>query len=115
MRFVSGVLTGSLVLGLALASAWASDAPGGRTGIERTQAESGTGGADADSDARRGGAQPPPDTHRPDTHRNDDGRDNAEPGDDNDGGEEGSDENASPDTREPPGCTYRQGPLELIV
>lgn len=106
MRFVLGVLTGSAVLGLALAPVWASDAAGGRIGIERAQAESGTGGADAG----RGGAQPPPDTRR-----NDDGRDNAEPGDDNDGGEEGSDENASPDTREPPGCTYRQEPLELIV
>jgi hypothetical protein len=51
----------------------------------------------------------------PDTRRHDDGRDNAEPGDGNDGGEEGLDENASPDTREPPGCTYRQEPLELIV
>lgn len=109
MRFVSGVLTGSVVLGLALAPVWASDAPGGRIGIERAQAGSGTGGADAD--ARRGGAQLPP----PDTRRHDDGRDNAEPGDGNDGGEEGLDENASPDTREPPGCTYRQEPLELIV
>ncbi|MFA7306968.1 MAG: hypothetical protein WC026_09885 [Hyphomicrobium sp.] len=106
MRFVLGVLTGSAVLGLALAPVWASDAAGGRIGIERAQAESGTGGADAG----RGGAQSPPDTRR-----HDDGRDNAEPGDDNDGGEEGSDENASPDTREPPGCTYRQEPLELIV
>lgn len=111
MRFVLGVLAGSAVLGLALAPVWASDAAGGRVGIERAQAESGTGGADADGDARRGGAQSPP----PDTRRHDDGRDNAEPGDDNDGGEEGSDENASPDTREPPGCTYRQEPLELIV
>jgi hypothetical protein len=112
MRFVSGVLTGSVVLGLALAPVWASDAAGGRIGIERAQAESGTGGADADPQAgagRKGAHQ------QPDARRNDDGRDNAEPGDGNDGGEEGSDENASPDTREPPGCTYRQEPLELIV
>lgn len=103
MRFVLGVLTGTLVLGLVTAPALASGPIEGRAGIVRVQADSGTDGQgdDPQAEAGRGGTQSPPGARR----------------NDDDSGDAGADEDVdpSPNDRDPPGCTYQQGPLELIV
>lgn len=103
MRFVLGVLVGGAALGLAVAPASASEAMDGRAGIVRVQADSGTGGQgdDPQTEAGRGGPQPPPSARRNDE----------DPGD----GSNDEDADPFPGDRDPPGCTYRQGPLDLIV
>lgn len=103
MRFVLGVLAAGAVLGLAVAPASASEAMDGRAGIVRVQADSGTGDQrdDPQAEAGRGEPQPPPSARR----------------NDEDPGDGSNDEDADPflGDRDPPGCTYRQGPLDLIV
>ena len=108
MRLAFGVFACGVVLCLpAAVPALASDFVAGRSGIERVQAEAGTGvpGARTQRRAKAGhkGAHQPPDTRRDDEGR------------DEDGGGGGSDAKPSPDAMEPPGCIYRKEPLGLIV
>ena len=108
MRFAFGIAASAMVLSWpAAASPWVSGTVAGRSGIERVQAEAGTGvpGARTQRRAKAGhkGAHQPPDTRRDDEGR------------DEDGGGGGSDAKRSPDAMEPPGCIYRKEPLGLIV
>lgn len=106
MRFAFGVLSGSVVLGLAVAAAWASDERPTRIGIERVQADSGTDRSGARPQAGTEdteGRTPSPETRG----HNEDGQD--------DGGDGGAADRSAPDVREPPGCIYRDEPLGLIV
>lgn len=105
MRFVFGIVAWAVVLSLpAAASTSVAGTVAGRSGIERVQAEAGTGvpGSGTERRAKAGPKrhhrQPPPSERR----------------NDDDGGA-GSNVDPSPDAMEPPGCIYRKEPLELIV
>jgi hypothetical protein len=105
MRFVFGIAAGVTVLSLsAAASALVSGIVTGRSGMERVQAEAGT-GVPGSGTERRAKAGPKRHHSRPSPSE----RHNE------DNGGAGPNVNPPPDAMEPPGCIYRKEPLGLIV
>ena len=105
MRFVFGIAAGVMVLGPTdAASALASGIVTERSGIERVQAEAGTGVPGSGTERR---AKAGPKRHHP--------RPSPSERRNEDNGGAGPNVNPPPDAMEPPGCIYRKEPLGLIV
>jgi len=101
VRFAAGVA--GLGFAIAVATVCAAQIAPHRSGIERTQSGPDTGDGEAEGDpGAQQDRQLQPD--HPDSGASRDGDEDAPTA-----------KRPSPDGAEPPGCRYRQGPLELIV